>query len=130
MCTNDLELLKAQWVELNNRSRMYAVRFWHIPFAYIGVVGVVVALVVEKGEPTIQYAAFVLFFLGLLVVWLMGGTLWALNRSVEGMRNLEDRLNLPVKSNRYRLAIDLPNFLVVIIISLLCAAVAFCKFAL
>ena len=31
--------LRTLLVELNNRSRMYASRFWQIPFAYLGTTG-------------------------------------------------------------------------------------------
>jgi hypothetical protein len=39
--TNDT--LRVQLVELNNRGRQYGGQIWQVPFAYVGIVGVVLA---------------------------------------------------------------------------------------
>ena len=39
---------RCQLTELNNRSRWYSSELWHIPFAYLGVSGVVIIQLAEK----------------------------------------------------------------------------------
>ena len=44
------ESLLCQLTELNNRSRWYSSELWQIPFAYLGVTGVVIAQLAAKAE--------------------------------------------------------------------------------
>jgi hypothetical protein len=112
--------LRIQLVELNNRSRMYATRFWQLPFAYLGLVGVALALVVKENLNDIKPVAAVFFFLGILVLWIMAGTYRAIERSVEQLLKVEEALHLPPTAKRYRLIIDLPNFLMVFAVVIIC----------
>jgi hypothetical protein len=112
--------LLIQLAELNKRSRMYATRFWQLPFAYLGLVGVALALVVKEKLNDIRPVAIVFFFFGILVLWIMAGTYIAIDRSVKQLRRVEGVLRLPKTAKRYRLIIDLPNFLIVLVAAFIC----------
>jgi Na+-transporting methylmalonyl-CoA/oxaloacetate decarboxylase gamma subunit len=99
---------------------MYATRFWQLPFAYLGLVGVALALVVKENLKDIRPVAAVFFFLGILVLWIMAGTYKAIDRSVEQLLKVEEALHLPKTAKRYRLIIDLPNFLMVLAVAFIC----------
>jgi hypothetical protein len=114
------DAFRIQLVELNNRSRMYATRFWQLPFAYLGLVGIALALVVKENLKDIRPVTAVFFFLGILVLWIMAGTYRAIDRSVEQLLKVEEALHLPKTAKRYRLIIDLPNFLMVLAVTFIC----------
>ena len=114
------DAFRIQLVELNNRSRMYATRFWQLPFAYLGLVGIALALVVKENLKNIRPVTAVFFFLGVLVLWIMAGTYRAIDRSVEQLLKVEEALHLHKTAKRYRLIIDLPNFLMVLAVTFIC----------
>jgi len=117
MSTPSEDSLRTLLVELNNRSRMYANRFWQLPFAYLGTTGVASAWVVHKDVKEVHTIAAIFFILGLLVLWIMLGTFVGIERSVKQLRQVEKALHLPITATRFRWLIDLPNFLLVLVVT-------------
>jgi hypothetical protein len=114
VCNPTEDSLRTLLSELNNRSRMYATRFWQLPFAYLGTAGIAAAWTAGQSRKDLHILAAVFFLLGLLVLWVMIGTLVGLGTSVRDLRKIDERLNLPVTAQRYRWLLDLPNFLFVL----------------
>lgn len=93
---------------------MYATRFWQLPFAYLGIVGIATSWAVGKGGKDLHILSAVFFLLGVLVFWIMIGTFIGIETSVKQLRQVEETLNLQVTAKRYRWWLDLPHFLFVL----------------
>ena len=124
---NDVnDALRVQLSEANQRSRMYAQRFWQLPFAYISVVGIALAVAGESDPKLIFLGAITLCLMGLLIFWIMIGTFRAIDKSVEVIMQTEDALGLPISVKKHHWAIDLPNFALVLVGVVICI-IAACK---
>lgn len=124
---NDVnDALRVQLSETNQRSRMYAQRFWQLPFAYISVVGIALAVAGESDPKLIFLGAITLCLMGLLIFWIMIGTFRAIDKSVEVIMQTEDALGLPISVKKHHWAIDLPNFALVLVGVVICI-IAACK---
>ena len=117
MCNPTEDPLRTLLVELNNRSRRYATRFWQLPFGYLGTAAIAAAWVVHKDVKDMHTIAAVFFLLGLLVLWIMFGTFVAIERSVKRLHEIEEALHLPTTVKRFRLLIDLPTFLLALAVT-------------
>jgi hypothetical protein len=122
------ESLRIQLSELNQRSRMYATQMWQVPFAYLGVVGIMLALTNKSlTHLTTQMVAFVLFLIGIIVLWFMLGIFKAIGKSVGHIKRTEHTLGIKQTVEEHHWCIDIPIFSLVIITIVVCALVAFGK---
>lgn len=118
------DALRIQLSEANQRSRMYAQRFWQLPFAYISVVGIALAGT-GKGDPKIiLLGAITLCLMGLLIFWIMVGTFRAIGKSVEVIIQTEGDLGLPISVKKHHWVVDLPNFALVLVGVVICIIAA------
>ena len=117
MCNPTDDSLRTLLVELNNRSRMHATRFWQLPFGYLGTAGIAAAWIVHKDVKDVHTIAAVFFLLGLLVLWIMLGTFVAIELCVKRLREIEEALHLPITVKRFRWLIDLPTFLLALAVT-------------
>lgn len=120
MSNSKEEILKTQLCEVNQRSRMYAQRFWQLPFAYLGVVGIALAAASEGDPKHIRLGAIALCIMGILVFWIMIGTFRAIDRSVGVIQQMEKKLGLQISVKKHHWMIDIPNFLLVIVGIVIC----------
>lgn len=121
----DKESLRIQLSEANQRSRMYAKRFWQLPFAYVSVVGVALANAGKSYPEFVLLGAITLCMMGLLIFWIMVGTFRAIDKSVGVIIETEDNLGLPVSVKKHHWAIDLPNFALVLVGIVICIIAVF-----
>jgi len=119
------EALCVQLSEANQRSRMYAQRFWQLPFAYISVVGIALANAGNSAPVFIWLGALTLCIMGLLIFWIMIGTFHAIGKSVDIIIQTESILGLQNSVKKHHLPIDLPNFLLVFIGVAICLITSF-----
>jgi hypothetical protein len=89
--------------ELNTRSRAYTARLWQVPFAYIGILGLVLAQWADK-NPGPGFKAIILFYgglIGLAVLIHMTALMEAIKRAVDNIKKVENSLGLE-QTARYR----------------------------
>ena len=94
---------------------MYAQRFWQLPFAYISVVGIALAGAGKSDPKFILLGAITLCLMGLLIFWIMVGIFQAIDKSVKVIIQTEGDLGLAISVKEHHLAIDLPNFALVLV---------------
>jgi len=94
-CKPEKETLRTQLSEANQRSRMYAQRFWQLPFAYISVVGITLAAADKSDPKFIRLGAITLCLMGVFIFWIMIGTFRAIDKSVKVIEKTESDLGLP-----------------------------------
>ena len=88
-----VESLIAQLAELNSRSRWYSSQLWQVPFAYLGITGVVLAGLADKNS---------ILVLGLIAIGLFGicvsihmyGMKDGEHRAVRNLQKIERELKL------------------------------------
>jgi len=91
--------------ELNNRSRWYSSQIWQIPFAYLGITGVLATLTLkDKPLPDsmdffIPYFFILFGIIGLLVFVHMIGLMNGEKRAVENLQALENHIFQNVLQN-------------------------------
>jgi len=85
------ESLRAQLIELNNRSRAYTAQLWQLPLAYLAAAGLVVAGTKESGLPV---ALLSVGLAGLLVLWHLLAIDDGRRRSVKHLQRVEGELHL------------------------------------
>ena len=91
---SDSEALRTQLAELNTRARHYGSQVWQIPFAYVGIVGVVVSQVADKSTGTIRAALIGGFVFGILALVHLASMLDGNRRAVTHIRRVEQALTL------------------------------------
>ena len=80
--TCEQESLRTQLSELNTRSRAYTAQLWQVPFAYIGILGVVLAQVADKGAGTLAATLLCGGILGTAVIIHMTAMMEGVKRAV------------------------------------------------
>ena len=90
----DPDTLRAQLVELNNRGRQYGAQIWQVPFAYVGIVGVVLAQVADKASETIYVASLCGALFGVLVFLHLTSMANGTKRAVLNLQDVEAKLGL------------------------------------
>lgn len=83
--------LRVQLVELNNRSRWYSSQLWQVPFAYIGIAGIVLASSNSEG---IGWVLLGLCVFGIFVVLHLKYIARAAEYAVRKLEKTEKSLNL------------------------------------
>ncbi|MBU4480558.1 hypothetical protein KKG48_03925 [Patescibacteria group bacterium] len=113
-----VESLIAQLAELNSRSRWYSSQLWQVPFAYLGIAGVVLARLADKNS---------IFGLGLIATGLFGifvsihmyGMQNGERRAVRNLQKIEKELKLEptaeCKHKTYVLPLQIAMTLVIIV---------------
>jgi hypothetical protein len=91
----DHDVLKVQLSELNSRSRWYSSQLWQVPFAYLGLTGVIVANLVDESPSILSLGLIVSAIFGVLVYIHILGMRDGEKRAVIGLKNIENELNLP-----------------------------------
>ena len=85
-----VEALRTQLTELNVRSRTYTTQIWQVPFAYIGILGVVVAQMADRAKNVPGFLALALGFAA--VVGIAG--VFHSKRAVGHIQEIETALRL------------------------------------
>lgn len=88
------ESLRVQLAELNNRSRWYSSELWQVPFAYLGLSGVVVAQVADKASKYLSLIFFASAVFGAFVIWHMSRLRSSEQRAIKHLQETEKALNL------------------------------------
>lgn len=86
--------LRTQLTELNSRSRWYTSRLWQVPFAYLAITGVALSGLADKSPKLLTIALFAAVVFGLLVVIHCGAMLRGVQRAVDNIREVEQKLGL------------------------------------
>jgi hypothetical protein len=86
---------RVQLVELNSRSRWYATQLWQVPFAYLGVTGVVITSALDKKSTFLPCIFFASAIFGVFVARHAAGITDGLRRSVTNLQHAEEKLHLP-----------------------------------
>jgi len=92
---DQLESLRVQLVELNNRGRWYSSQLWQVPFAYLALVGFVLAADLDEAPagPSLRYMAVAV--LGIAVSCHMFGITNGERRAVTNLQKVEEALQIP-----------------------------------
>jgi len=85
----DPETRRTLLSELNERSRWYAAQVWQVPFAYLGIVGLVITQVVDKHSDQLWLAFIGAGVFGLFVLWHMRDLQDGVRRAVLNLQSLE-----------------------------------------
>jgi len=88
------ESLRVQLAELNNRSRWYSSELWQVPFAYLGLSGVVIAQVADKASEYLSLVFLVSAVFGVFVIWHMSRLRSSEQRAIKHLQETEKALNL------------------------------------
>ena len=88
------ESLRVQLAELNGRSRAYTAQIWQIPFAYLGIVGVVLAQVADKTPRITVIALFAAAVFGVVAFVHLTAMMNGVRRAVEAIVKVERQLKL------------------------------------
>jgi hypothetical protein len=122
------ESLRVQLAELNARSRAYTAQVWQIPFAYLGIVGVVLAQVADKPAIVVMIALFSAAAFGLFVLIHLIAMTHGIRRAVENIVKVEGQLGLPATAQYRFWSYIMPLAMVVTSISSACliAGACFC----
>ena len=86
--------LLVQLAELNNRSRWYSSQLWQVPFAYLGIAGVVLAQLSDKPKAVFASGLFLAAIFGCLVYRHMSDMQDGVARAVVHLIKLEETLHL------------------------------------
>jgi hypothetical protein len=97
----DPESLRVQLTELNNRSRWYSAELWQIPFAYLGLTGLIIVQIADKTPRHLGIAFITAALFGVFVIIHMFKIRKHETRAVEHLIETEAALHLPptVKSS-------------------------------
>jgi len=91
-----IDVLKEQLKELNTRSRWYASQLWYIPFAYFGIVALVLGNLTktEIEQLHLSLGLFACGFVGVFVIWHMFNIQDGEHRAIRNIQKVEDHLHL------------------------------------
>lgn len=64
----ETESLQVQLTELNNRSRWYSAELWQIPFAYLGLTGLIIVQIANKKPEFLGYTLISAAVFGIFVI--------------------------------------------------------------
>jgi hypothetical protein len=92
---DQLEALRVQLTELNNRGRWYSSQLWQVPFAYLALVGVALTADLHAGLPALSSRFIAVAALGLAVTWHMFGMINGERRAVTNLQEVEAALQIP-----------------------------------
>jgi hypothetical protein len=88
------ESLRVQLTELNNRSRWYSAELWQIPFAYLGLTGLIIVQIADKTPRHLGLAFITAAVFGVFVIIHMFKIRKHEIRAVEDLQETEAKLNL------------------------------------
>ncbi len=111
----DLESLRTQLVELNNRARWYSSQLWQIPFLYFGVCSVLLGAVTEGDEMSLLYSTSFLACIGPFIIVHMRGISNGEMRAVLNLEKTEKALGLQ-NTVQYRKSYTRPLQVLVILL--------------
>ncbi len=89
-----IEILRSQLSELNTRARWYSSQLWHVPFAYLGVTGVVLGNLGEKSSYQLSLGLLCAGIFGILVSIHLFGIMDGEKRAVNNLQKVERELRL------------------------------------
>ncbi len=118
--TTQGESLRVQLAELNTRARTYTSRMWQVPFAYVGIIGVVFAEVADKEQEIFAIALGIGMVFGILVLVHLTSLMDGVRRAVDNIRKVERALSLE-QTAEYR-----PWWYISPLIGLVISAILFC----
>ncbi|MEW8385338.1 MAG: hypothetical protein AB2704_26055 [Candidatus Thiodiazotropha taylori] len=90
-----LEALRVQLTELNNRGRWYSSQLWQVPFAYLGITGLLLSQIKLAETQTFILIVVSVAFLGAFVIAHMNGIADGEKRAVKDLQNTETSLGIP-----------------------------------
>lgn len=96
MCDADKDTLEVQLEILNERSRWYSSELWQIPFAYLGITGVLIAAIISQ-ESAWNYLALafaISALIGVAVLVHMINVRKLEQKAVLKLKNVEKQLGL------------------------------------
>jgi len=111
------ESLRVQLTELNNRSRWYSKELWQIPFAYLGLTGLIIVQIAEKNLKHLKLAFISAATFGVFVIIHMFKIRKNETRAVKHLQETEVELNLPptAKSSSGLMIFQIAVILVIIV---------------
>lgn len=118
----DIPTLRAQLAELNSRSRWYSTRLWQIPFAYIGLSGIIISSLVKLDSVNIRLIGIALILLGIIGVLVTGhvfGVRKAEVISIKKLQYVEEELKIQPKVRARDESWDVRFMVILVILSTL-----------
>ncbi len=88
----DKNILIQQLSELNSRSRWYTSRLWQVPFAYLGLTGLVLVNLADKSALGLSLGFIVSAIFGVLVLVHIYGVRDGEKRAVKNLQDIESLL--------------------------------------
>lgn len=88
--------LRVQLAELNARARAYTKQSWQVPFAYLGIIGVLLVQLAEKKTETLATTAIFIAgaIFGIAVIIHIAAMLEGVSRAVTNIQKVEHQLGL------------------------------------
>ena len=112
--------LRAQLTELNIRSRTYTTQIWQVPFAYLGILGVVVAQAAGKAPGLLVIVLGSAVLVGAAVIFHVSAMLDGSRRAVEDIRKIEAALGLDETAQHKPFQYVGPIFAILLLAVVLC----------
>ncbi len=95
------EALSVQLAELNARSRAYTSQIWQVPFAYVGIVGVVLGQMADESSRVLGSVMLGGGLFGIAVLVHMTAMVDGVKRAVSSIQEVEKKLTLETTA-RYK----------------------------
>lgn len=122
----DPESLRCQLSEVHDRAKLHAGRLWQLPFSYIGVVGLSLAIIEAESKTWLISWLFGLYTVfGVLVFLAMLGAFEGTKRALQHMIRIEQELGLVVTTKVRVVYQFLPHFSLAIATLTTCLVVLF-----
>lgn len=111
------QALQLQFRELNTRSRWYSSQLWQIPFAYLGVTGIVLGRLAGESRCQLSLGLLCSGIFGILVSVHIFGLMNGEKRAVTGLEEVESKLGLEPTA-KYK-----PFYVIPLALSVVCATI-------
>ena len=118
--TTSQDALRTQLTELNIRSRTYTAQIWQVPFAYLGILGVVVAQAAGKAPGLLAVLLGSGALVGIAIIFHVAAMLDGSRRAVENIRKIETALGLDETAQHKPFRYVGPIFAILLLAVVLC----------
>jgi len=88
------ESLRTQLTTLNERSRWYSSQLWQVPFAFLGIAGLLLGAVIDKENAVIGIILLCIGIFGITVILHISGISDGERRAVQNIEIVENKLHL------------------------------------
>lgn len=118
--TASQDALRTQLTELNIRSRTYTAHIWQVPFAYLGILGIVVAQATGKAPGLLALLLGSGALVGIAIIFHVAALVDGSRRAVENIRRIERALHLDETAQQRPIRYVGPMFAILLLTVVLC----------